>query len=66
VAIKIQEKTGTSLEMLRKILEEVRSLRKDFLFFLPSENLEGYAHPHRIARSYQKAIKHHPPLTSWR
>jgi hypothetical protein len=53
--------------MLKAILEEIRLLRNEIMFLFPQENLEEYAHPVRIKRSYQKAIKQHPPVSlAWK
>ena len=48
-------------KILQTILEEIRLLRKEVMILLPQDNLEDYAHPERIQRSFQKAIKKHPP-----
>lgn len=52
--------------MLQTILEELRLLRNEVMFLLPHEDLEDYANPERIRRSYQKAIKKYPPVSLWR
>ena len=59
-------KQNQSAETLASILKEIRSLRQDLLFFLPQENINEYAHPDRIKRSYQKALKRYPPATVWK
>lgn len=48
-------------DILGAILQEVRLLREEVGLLLPNENLKDYAHPARIKRSYQKAIKQYPP-----
>ena len=49
-----------SKDTLHIILEELRLLRNEITLLLPQEDLEDYAHPERIRRSFQKAIKKHP------
>ena len=49
-----------SKDTLHIILEELRLLRNEIALLLPQEDLEDYAHPERIRRSFQKAIKKHP------
>lgn len=64
---KTAEKLSQSrAEILTSILKEIRSLRRDLLFFLLQENLDGYAHPGRIKRSYQKAIRRYPAAGVWK
>ena len=68
---KTQTKTRTdvstvSTKTLKAILEELRLLRNEVMLLLPQEDLEGYGHPGRIRRSYQKAIKKHPPVSLWK
>jgi hypothetical protein len=58
---KTQEKTT-----MRTILEELRLLRKEVMLLLPQDDLKDYSHPDRINRSYQKAIKKHTPVSSWK
>lgn len=53
-------------QILQSILEELRLLRGKVELLLPQEDLEGYANPERIKRSYQKAIKKYPPDYSWK
>lgn len=65
VAEKINHERASSA-VLKTILQEVRVLRQNLLFFLPPEGLEDYAHPERIKRSYQKAIKKYPPAFAWK
>lgn len=49
-----------------EILKELRLLREEISLILPSEDLKDYAHSRRIRRSYQKAMKKYPPLSSWK
>lgn len=68
-----QAKTHTSSRgvhdssvLLRSILSEVRSLRNELALILPAEGLKDYAHPTRIRRSYQKALKRYPLTPAWK
>lgn len=57
---------GSSI-ILKAILKEIRLLRNEVLFLFPQENLEEYAHPARVKRFYEKAIKQHPPVSlAWK
>lgn len=50
---------------IQKIEREIQELWKtvnEVMPFLPYEDLNDYAHPERIKRSYQKAIKKYPPM----
>jgi len=49
--------------VLRSLIAEIKLLRNDLRsFVVPTERLEGdYAHPERIRRSYQKALRRYPP-----
>lgn len=51
-----------SSKILQNILEELRLLRNEVTLLLPQDDLEDYAHPERIQRSFQKAVKKHPPV----
>ncbi len=46
--------------LLTQVLKEVRSLREDFMLFLPQENIKEYTHPARIKNSYLKALEKYP------
>ena len=59
-------KVKNSEKTLQVILEELRLLRNEIMFLFPQEDLEDYAHPDRIHRSYQKAIKKYPPVSLWK
>lgn len=50
-------------QTLQAILEEVRRLRQEVMLLFPSESIKDYAHPQRIKRSYEKALKRYPPST---
>lgn len=52
--------------VLKAILDELRLLRQEISLVLPQEDLKGYAHPARIKRSYQQALKRYPSATAWR
>ncbi|MBI4268662.1 hypothetical protein HY627_02435 [Candidatus Uhrbacteria bacterium] len=43
--------------ILREILSEVRSLKRQVEYFLPSERFGEYAHPVRIKKSLKKALR---------
>ena len=58
--LSIVEKSDTHI--LPVILKEVRLLRKQVALLLPQENIDEYAHPDRIRRFYDKAIKQFPPV----
>ena len=45
------------------ILEEIKLLREQVMLLLPQEDLDDYAHPRRIKKSYQEAVKQYPPLS---
>ena len=51
-------------EVLQAILQELRLLRNEVMLLFPQDRLEDYAHPTRIKRSYQKALKQYPPASS--
>lgn len=59
MAQKVQTKNKITITSsgIQRILEELRLLRQEVRLLLPQEDLEDYAHPERIMRSYQKAIK---------
>lgn len=57
---------STQSRVMRTILEELRLLRNEVRLLLPYEDLEEYANSDRIRRSYQKAVKKHPPVRLWR
>ena len=59
-------KTRVEPNVLKAILDELRLLRQEISLVLPQEDLKGYAHPARIKRSYQKALKRYPPAVAWR
>ena len=52
---------ASASEMFRTLLGEIRRLRQEIFLILPQENLDEYANPRRIKRSYQKALKQYPP-----
>ncbi len=57
--------TNTADTTLQDILHEIRLLRNDMrLFLLPEEDIEGYEHPAKIKKSYEKAIQQYPPAKS--
>lgn len=58
----ITQKKENSFDVLQKIYEELRLLRNEVMFLIPQEDLEEFQHPERIKRSYQHAIKEHPPV----
>ena len=64
---KMQAKTKANIpahsQTLKAILEELRLLRNEVMLLFPQENLKDCAHPDRIKRSYQKAIKKYPPVS---
>lgn len=53
-----------SSRMFQAILEELRLLRNEVTLLFPQDDLEDYANPDRITRSYQKAVKKYPPVSS--
>lgn len=59
-------KQTASPQILLAILEELKLLREEVKLLLPQEDLEGYANPERIKRSYRKALKKFPPDYSWK
>lgn len=62
ITTKIKESRMSAL--LKTILQEIRSMRKEMILFFPEDNLNEYIHPKRIKQSYRKAIKKYPPLLS--
>lgn len=58
------ETNTASPRVFKTILEEIRLLRNEVALLFPQDDLEDYAHPHRIRRSYQKAVKKYPPVSS--
>ena len=62
VKIKL-DKIPVPLKMIQAILEELRLLRNEVMLLFPQEDLKDYAHPDRIKRSYQKALKKYPPVS---
>ena len=59
----IIQKTKNHFDILQKIYEELHLLREEVMFLFPQEDLEEFQHPERIKRSYQRAIKEHPPVS---
>ena len=60
------ESKQTNNQVLNKedlILEEIKLLREQVMLLLPQEDLDDYAHPRRIKKSYDKAVKQYPPLS---
>ncbi|MDO8751932.1 MAG: hypothetical protein Q7J22_00030 [Candidatus Wolfebacteria bacterium] len=57
-------KSATQSDTLTAILDEVRMLRKELSFLIPTESIGDYAHPKRLKRSLEKAMKEHPPASS--
>ena len=62
----IKNRESITSNEIQKILEELRLLRQEVRLLLPQEDLEDYADPERIKRSYQKAIKQYPPVSKWK
>ncbi len=61
IQTKTTYKTADAHQLLCTVLKEVRSLRREVSLALPHENLDEYAHPARIERSYRNALKKYPP-----
>jgi len=59
-----KEKTKKNITI--RILQELQLLRRQVSLILPQESLKDYSHPQRIKRSYQKALKKHPPVSVWK
>ena len=57
-------KRSSEPQVLRAILQELRLLRSEMMLLFPQDRLEDYAHPTRIKRSYQRALKQYPPVSS--
>ena len=47
-------------QLLEKIYQEIKSLRRDLARVLPSESLEEYDNSKSIILSYKKALKKYP------
>ena len=58
---KTKNRIATS-KILQNILEELRLLRNEVTLLLPQDDLGDYAHPERVRRSFQKAVKKYPPV----
>ncbi len=61
----IKTKNAKSVEInqvLNALLKEMRRLRQSIDFILPQEDINDYANPERIKRSYQKALKKYSPV----
>lgn len=65
IRARTKSKIGYS-RILQDIPSEVRQLRSELLLFFPQENLTDYAHPDRIKRSYQKAVKRYAAVSVWK
>lgn len=61
VSVKSRNVSRGAPDALKEILRELRLLRSEVALFLPYEDINGYAHPDRIRRSYGRAIKNYPP-----
>ena len=59
-----KETTPVFQELMQTVIEELRLLRSEVALLLPQEDLKDYAHPQRIRRSYEKALKKYPPAAS--
>lgn len=59
----ITQRRENPTDVLQRIYEELRLLRNEVMFLIPQEDLEEFQHPERIKRSYQRAIKEHPPVS---
>jgi hypothetical protein len=46
--------------LLNKILTEVKTLRREVSFFIPTENLNEYDNSASIKKSYLKALQKYP------
>ena len=67
VAVKTKNRKAISREdLLRSVLAEIRMLRNELSFLIPSEDINEYAHAGRIKKSYAKALKQYPPALTWR
>lgn len=53
-------------KILEDILGELRLLRSELTLLLPHEDMDDFAHPSRIRRSYQNAVKRYPPAPLWK
>ena len=50
-------------DVLKKILGEIRRLRREVTGLYPQEDLDEYAHPERIKRSHGRALRQYPPIS---
>lgn len=53
-------------KILQDILGELRLLRLELTILLPHEDVVDFAHPRRIRRSYENAVKQYPPAPLWK
>jgi hypothetical protein len=48
-------------KLFKKIIEEIKILRREINLIFPLEDIEEYKHPKRIKRSYERAIRKYQP-----
>lgn len=63
---KIQTKIKSDLvlissKMIQALIDELHLLKEEVMLILPQDDLEDYAHPERIKKSYKKAVKKYSP-----
>ncbi|OHA94069.1 MAG: hypothetical protein A3G47_00895 [Candidatus Zambryskibacteria bacterium RIFCSPLOWO2_12_FULL_39_45] len=54
------KKVKKQKNLLQHIFNEIRLLRSEVTLFMPDENLNGYAHPSRIKKSFERALRQYP------
>ena len=66
MATKTVSKSRISQVTLKDVLQEIHGLRNELRMLFPQENISDYAHPERLKKSFQKAIKQYPPTKTWK
>ena len=54
------KKVKKQKNLLQHIFNEIRLLRSEVTLFMPDENLNWYAHPSRIKKSFERALRQYP------
>jgi len=60
IQTKTRETAVSTDHLLKLVLGELKSLRKEFAILIPQEDLAEYAHARRVKRSYEQALRTNP------